>query len=217
MAKSEEVNSHPEEGPDNTRIHITGAELQALVENAVAKAIERQYSEPSRTRSRARSAPHSKTKGHSEAHTKPLSKKDASKKDELKKDDERHSSNQNSIPSKKVEHKTEPRDKSCTYKYFVSCKPRDFTGEKGAVDCMTWLDEMDTVVDISGCADRDVVKYVSQSFKGDALAWWKSLLQAAGKAILYSMSWDQDRVRLRVFGDEKSRLPGIPHHFQYPI
>ncbi|KAF5766068.1 putative transcription factor interactor and regulator CCHC(Zn) family [Helianthus annuus] len=56
---------------------------------------------------------------------------------------------------------------------------------------MTWLDEMDTVVDISGCAERDIVKNGSQSFKGEALAWWKSLIQAAGKITLYNLSWDQ--------------------------
>ncbi|XP_021971238.1 uncharacterized protein LOC110866396 [Helianthus annuus] len=56
---------------------------------------------------------------------------------------------------------------------------------------MTWLDEMDTVVDISGCAEQNIVKFVSQSFKGDALAWWRSLIQATGKIPLYSLSWDQ--------------------------
>ncbi|MFS8019540.1 putative transcription factor interactor and regulator CCHC(Zn) family [Helianthus anomalus] len=56
---------------------------------------------------------------------------------------------------------------------------------------MTWLDEMDTVVDISGCAERDVVKFVSQSFKGEALTWWRSLVQASGKAVLYSMTWEE--------------------------
>ncbi|KAJ0957077.1 putative nucleotidyltransferase, Ribonuclease H [Helianthus annuus] len=56
---------------------------------------------------------------------------------------------------------------------------------------MTWLDEMDTVVDISGCAKKDIVKFVSQSFKGEALAWWRSLIQATGKVPLYSMSWEQ--------------------------
>ncbi|XP_021991042.1 uncharacterized protein LOC110887781 [Helianthus annuus] len=50
---------------------------------------------------------------------------------------------------------------------------------------------MDTLVDISGCADRDVVKYVSQSFKGEALAWWRSLIQTTGKIPLYNLSWDQ--------------------------
>ncbi|XP_022030456.1 uncharacterized protein LOC110931367 [Helianthus annuus] len=56
---------------------------------------------------------------------------------------------------------------------------------------MTWLDEMDTLVDISGCADQDIVKYVSQSFKGEALAWWRSLIQATGKIPLYNLSWAQ--------------------------
>ncbi|XP_022032307.1 uncharacterized protein LOC110933390 [Helianthus annuus] len=56
---------------------------------------------------------------------------------------------------------------------------------------MTWLDEMDTLVDISGCAEQDVVKYVSQSFKGEALAWWRSLIQATRKIPLYNLPWAQ--------------------------
>ncbi|MFS7995498.1 putative retrotransposon gag domain-containing protein [Helianthus anomalus] len=107
------------------------------------------------------------------------------------KSESHHSSNQRSVPSKKVVLNQEPRIKTCSYKYFVSCKPRDFTGEKGAIDCMTWLNEMDTVVDISGCAEQDIVKFVSQSFKGEALAWWRSLIQATGKIPLYNLSWDQ--------------------------
>ncbi|KAJ0825096.1 putative retrotransposon gag domain-containing protein [Helianthus annuus] len=50
---------------------------------------------------------------------------------------------------------------------------------------------MDTVVDISGCAERDMVKFASQSFKGEALAWGRSLIQASGKFALYNMSWEQ--------------------------
>ncbi|XP_021991308.1 uncharacterized protein LOC110888074 [Helianthus annuus] len=56
---------------------------------------------------------------------------------------------------------------------------------------MTWLDEMDTVVDTSGCAEQDIVKFVSQSFKGEALAWWRSLIQATGKIPLYNLTWNQ--------------------------
>ncbi|KAJ0852032.1 hypothetical protein HanRHA438_Chr14g0633551 [Helianthus annuus] len=184
MAKSEETNSHSGEHSDNAKIHVTGAELQALIDNAVAKAMDRQFRESSGTRSRTRTETHAKPKIHSEAHSKPPSKKSEPKKAE----DDNHSSNHSSVPKQEVKMNHDTHSRSCTYKYFVSCKPRDFTGEKGAVDCMTWIDEMDTVVDISGCADRDVVKYASQSFKGDALAWWKSLLQAAGKAALYSMN-----------------------------
>ncbi|XP_022007811.1 uncharacterized protein LOC110907087 [Helianthus annuus] len=50
---------------------------------------------------------------------------------------------------------------------------------------------MDTVIDTSGCAKEDIMKFVSQSFKGDALTWWKALVQAIGKVPLYNLSWNK--------------------------
>ncbi|KAJ0854279.1 putative nucleotidyltransferase, Ribonuclease H [Helianthus annuus] len=187
MADPNEVNSHSKEDEnDNAQIHLTGAELKALVDGAVKAALDRQYEEYTESRSRTISKPHSKPKTHSKSHSKPPLAPS-----KPKKDDDKHSSNENSVRPKEKVFTDASHARGCTYKYFVSCKPRDFTGEKGAVDCMTWLDEMDTVVDISGCAERDVVKFVSQSFKGEALAWWRSLVQASGKAVLYSMTWEE--------------------------
>ncbi|XP_021996234.1 uncharacterized protein LOC110893432 [Helianthus annuus] len=62
---------------------------------------------------------------------------------------------------------------------------------------MKWLDEMETAMDISNCADKDVVKFVSQSFKGEALAWWKAMVQSTGKIPLYNMGWSNfvDHIR----------------------
>ena len=45
MAGSDEANSHPAEG--NTRINITGAELQALITAAVSQAVDAKFKEPS--------------------------------------------------------------------------------------------------------------------------------------------------------------------------
>ncbi|XP_035837192.1 zinc finger CCHC domain-containing protein 9-like [Helianthus annuus] len=120
MAGSDKINSHPMENNDNARINLTGAELKALVDDAVKKALERQYEEYSGTRSRTLSIPHSK----------PPSKKDEPKKE----DDECHPSNNHSDPSQQIILNQGPHDKGCSYKYFISCKPRDFTGENGAVD-----------------------------------------------------------------------------------
>ncbi|KAJ0827698.1 hypothetical protein HanRHA438_Chr17g0828811 [Helianthus annuus] len=114
MSKSEQVN-HPRERNDTTRINIAGADLQAIIDNAVTRAMDRQFKESSGTRSRTQSLPH----------TKPPSKTHVSHKD-----DSHHSSNQRSIPSKRIVFDQEPRVKTCSYKYFVSCKPRDFIGEK---------------------------------------------------------------------------------------
>ncbi|XP_022026771.1 T-cell leukemia homeobox protein 3-like [Helianthus annuus] len=136
---------------NNTRINITGAELHAMITAEVAQAVDDKFKEPSNVRSKTHS------KSHSHSHT-------------LKKDESQHSSNQRSEPQKQIVLEPTSRyTKGCTYKYFVSCKPSDFTGEKGAIDCMKWLDEMETVIDINGCVKEDIVKFVSQSFKGDAL------------------------------------------------
>ncbi|KAJ0813355.1 putative nucleotidyltransferase, Ribonuclease H [Helianthus annuus] len=171
MAGSDEANSHLAEG--NTRINITGAELQALITAAISQAVEAKFKELSVVRCQTLS------KTHSQPHT-------------HRKSEPLHSSNQGSVPKKQVVPEPTLRHaKGCTYKYFVSCKPRDFTGEKGAIDCMKWLDEMETVIDISGCAKEDVVMFVSQSFKGDALTWWKALVQSTGKVHLYNLSWEK--------------------------
>ncbi|XP_022014549.1 uncharacterized protein LOC110914043 [Helianthus annuus] len=90
------------ENNDNARINLTGAELKALVDDAVKKALERQYEEYSGTRSRTLSIPHSK----------PPSKKDEPKKE----DDERHPSNNHSDPSQQIILNQGPHDKGCSYK-----------------------------------------------------------------------------------------------------
>ncbi|KAF5813338.1 putative nucleotidyltransferase, Ribonuclease H [Helianthus annuus] len=176
MANPNGENSHTNDDDyDNTPVHLTGAQLKALIDNAVQAALDRQYTE---SQGRTVSKPPSKPKTHSKPPSQP------------KKDDDKHSSTENSVHRDR-EYTDASSAKGCTYKYFVSCKPREFTGEKGAVDCITWLDEMDTIVDISGCAARDVVKYVSKSFKGEALAWWRALVQASGKSALYKMTWEE--------------------------
>ena len=176
MADPNGENSHTNEDDyDNASVHLTGAQLKALIDNAVQAAIDRQYTE---SQGRTVSKPPSKPKTHSKPPSEP------------KKDDDKHSSTEHSVHRDR-EYTDASNAKGCTYKYFVSCKPREFTGEKGAVDCITWLDEMDTIVDISGCAEKDVVKFVSQSFKGEALAWWRALVQASGKSALYKMTWEE--------------------------
>ncbi|XP_035830904.1 uncharacterized protein P8B7.26-like [Helianthus annuus] len=109
MAGSDEVNSHPEENRDNAKIQLTGAELKAIVDDAVTKALEWQYSEYSGTHSRTLSTPHAKPKTHSEAHSKPPPTPP-----KPKKEDDRLSSNENSVNPKKIVVDDAPRAKGCT-------------------------------------------------------------------------------------------------------
>lgn len=157
----------------NININVNGTTLQALISAAISEVVDKvleNKKEPSVT--------HSKI--HTETHT------------SARKESFVHSSDGKSEPQELILYdKPRSTEGGCTYKYFVSCKPRDFNGEKGAIDAMEWLEEMETVVDISDCADKDVVKFVSQSFKGEALVWWKAMMQSTGKIPLYLMGWSK--------------------------
>ena len=43
--------------------------------------------------------------------------------------------------------------KGCSYKTFMSYRPKDFNGKEGAVGALRWLEEMESVIDISDCTN----------------------------------------------------------------
>ncbi|GJX57561.1 hypothetical protein Tco_0287458 [Tanacetum coccineum] len=66
---------------------------------------------------------------------------------------------------------TEGNDrKGCTYKEFLSCNPKEYDGNEGAIVYTRWIEKMESVHDISGCRDSQRVKYTTGSFVGKALA-----------------------------------------------
>ena len=79
----------------------------------------------------------------------------------------------------------------CSYKTFMSCKPKEFNGKEGAVQALRWLEEIEAVIDISGCADNNKVKFATHSFKGEALSWWNMILQSNGRDAMNNMGWEE--------------------------
>ncbi|GJX15296.1 reverse transcriptase domain-containing protein [Tanacetum coccineum] len=49
----------------------------------------------------------------------------------------------------------------CTYKGFMACGPRDFDGTGGAVALTRWIENMESVIDNSGCLANQRVKYAN--------------------------------------------------------
>ncbi|KAD6119157.1 hypothetical protein E3N88_10428 [Mikania micrantha] len=79
---------------------------------------------------------------------------------------------------KKTPNEEEPtKQRECTYKMFKSCDPTTFDGKEGATGVIQWLEETESVLEISSCKDEDKVKFAAQQFKGEALFWWKTVLQ----------------------------------------
>ncbi|GJU01935.1 putative reverse transcriptase domain-containing protein [Tanacetum coccineum] len=69
----------------------------------------------------------------------------------------------------------------CTYKEFLACKPRDFDRKGGAISLTRWIKKMESVMDISGCANNQKVKYAASFLINKALTWWNTQIQARGR------------------------------------
>ncbi|GJX72390.1 putative reverse transcriptase domain-containing protein [Tanacetum coccineum] len=69
----------------------------------------------------------------------------------------------------------------CSYKAFLACNPRDYDGKGGTVALTTWIEKMESVIENSGCAENQKVKYAASSFINKALTWWNIQVQARGR------------------------------------
>ena len=130
MAHSGNTGSQPNDHEHvNANVVMTEEQIQARIDAAVEKAMEKvfeKFKESGATRSKTVS--------------KPVSKPPSTD----KKESSVHSSNVKDEGKKKELLVEEHTSKGgCSYKYFISCKPRDFNGEKGAVETLRWLDEME--------------------------------------------------------------------------
>ena len=79
--------------------------------------------------------------------------------------------------------------KGCTYKEFLACKLRDFDGKGDVLALTRWVEKMESIIDISNCADNQRVKYATSSLINKALTWWNVHIQARGRLAALSMPW----------------------------
>ncbi|GJR51975.1 hypothetical protein Tco_1402496 [Tanacetum coccineum] len=84
----------------------------------------------------------------------------------------------------------------CTYKGFLACNPKEYDGKGGAIALTRWIERMETVIDNSGCAENQKVKYAASSFVNKALTWWNTQVQARGHEAAIGMSWNDFKALL---------------------
>ncbi|GKE65766.1 putative reverse transcriptase domain-containing protein, partial [Tanacetum coccineum] len=65
-----------------------------------------------------------------------------------------------------------PEALGCSYKTFLNCKPHPFNGTEGVVVLSRWFEKMESLFEISKCAEEDKVKFVACALEGCALTWW---------------------------------------------
>ncbi|GKC20735.1 hypothetical protein Tco_1022885 [Tanacetum coccineum] len=56
--------------------------------------------------------------------------------------------------------------RSCSYKEFLACNPKEYDGNGGAIVYTCWVEKMELVQDMSVCSIDQKVKYTVGSFVG---------------------------------------------------
>nr|GEV55958.1 reverse transcriptase domain-containing protein [Tanacetum cinerariifolium] len=81
------------------------------------------------------------------------------------------------------------RNNGCSYKAFLACNPHDYNEKGGAVALTRWIEKKESVIENSGCAKNQKVKYTASSFINKALSWWNTQVQARGREDAIGMRW----------------------------
>ncbi|GJZ13890.1 putative reverse transcriptase domain-containing protein [Tanacetum coccineum] len=77
----------------------------------------------------------------------------------------------------------------CFYADFMKCQPLNFKGTEGVVGLTRWIEKMESVFNISGCAIENQVKFATCTLLGAALTWWNGQIRTLGPDA-YAMNWE---------------------------
>nr|GEW50069.1 putative reverse transcriptase domain-containing protein [Tanacetum cinerariifolium] len=77
----------------------------------------------------------------------------------------------------------------CSYTDFMKCQPLNFKGTEGVVGLSQWLEKIESVFHISGCAIDNQVKFATCTLLGAALTWWNGHVRTLGHDVAYAMTW----------------------------
>nr|GFA17310.1 hypothetical protein [Tanacetum cinerariifolium] len=77
----------------------------------------------------------------------------------------------------------------CFYANFMKCHPLNFKGNKGVVGLTRWIEKMEFVFNIRGCAIENQVKFSTCTLLDAALTWWNGQIRTLGPEA-YAMTWE---------------------------
>nr|GEZ12201.1 hypothetical protein [Tanacetum cinerariifolium]GEZ12209.1 hypothetical protein [Tanacetum cinerariifolium] len=86
--------------------------------------------------------------------------------------------------------------RGCSYTDFMKCQPLNFKGTEGNVGLSRWVEKMESVFHISGCAVENQVKFATCTMLDAALTWWNGHVRTLGHDNAYAMTWETFKKRL---------------------
>ncbi|GJX75143.1 hypothetical protein Tco_0313738 [Tanacetum coccineum] len=77
----------------------------------------------------------------------------------------------------------------CFYADFMKCQPLNFKGTEGVVGLTRWIEKIESVFNISGCAIENQVNFATYTLLGATLTWWNGHIRTLGPEA-YAMTWE---------------------------
>ncbi|GJV94538.1 reverse transcriptase domain-containing protein [Tanacetum coccineum] len=84
----------------------------------------------------------------------------------------------------------------CSYPDFMKCQTLNFKGTEGIVGLSQWIEKMESVFHISGCAIENQVKFATFTLLGAALTWWNGHVRTLDHDAAYAMTWGTFKKKL---------------------
>nr|GEX67283.1 putative retroelement [Tanacetum cinerariifolium] len=76
----------------------------------------------------------------------------------------------------------------CSYKGFITCNPKEYDEKGGATALTQWIEKIESVIDNSGCAKNQRVKFIASLFVNKSLTWWNTQVQTRGRKAAIGVS-----------------------------
>nr|GEU43691.1 putative reverse transcriptase domain-containing protein [Tanacetum cinerariifolium] len=77
----------------------------------------------------------------------------------------------------------------CFYADFMKCHPLNFKRNESVVGLTRWIEKMESIFNISGCATENQVKFATCTLLDAALTWWNDQIRTLGPEA-YTMTWE---------------------------
>ncbi|GJT29614.1 putative reverse transcriptase domain-containing protein [Tanacetum coccineum] len=120
-------------------------------------------------------------------------------------------------------HENNPRNmhiaRLCYYADFMKCHPLSFKGTEGVVGLTRWIEKMESVFNISGCAVENQVKFATCTLMDAALTWWNSLIRFRSWKLSYGNELMDQKLRTYAErqSDNKRKADDISRNNQQPF
>nr|GEX39766.1 Gag-Pol polyprotein [Tanacetum cinerariifolium] len=99
------------------------------------------------------------------------------------------------------------------YTNFMKCHPLNFKGTEDAVSLTRWIEKIESIFNISGCAVENQVKFATCTLLDATLTWWNGQIRTLGPDA-YKMTWSV--LKKKITGN-KRKADDISRNNQQPF